>query len=297
MKRKKEKPYFKHDFKARENEKLKRVIFKHGYAGIGIYWCLIEMLYEHQGYLSTKDEDMDMLAYELRIEKEVLFDIIENYELFKKDKNRFYSEKVLERISDMQLKSIVNSQNIKKRWDKIRQLNESDTNVYTNEDTNVLQPNNESNTDVIQNIRIKEYKNNKNVVNKDNKLSSLTTTKNIDIYSYIEDCFGRTLSSVEYEKITSLSSDEEGNYNELKADILKEAVKQAVFQGHKKMSYIQGILNNWKGDGLDTIEAIKEANIKRLALSQRNKSESIDPKIDLSILDEDYDWLNDDSHE
>ena len=39
--------YFSHDYNARADIKIKKVIINHGYEGYGIYWALIEDLYQN----------------------------------------------------------------------------------------------------------------------------------------------------------------------------------------------------------------------------------------------------------
>jgi len=47
MKLKKETFYFSHDYTARSDEKIKNLIYDFGYEGYGIYWSLIEELYQN----------------------------------------------------------------------------------------------------------------------------------------------------------------------------------------------------------------------------------------------------------
>ena len=101
---KKVKNYFSHDFGARNDKKLEKVRFKLGLEGVGLYWCIIECLYENDGYLSL-EEDIDLLAYQLRVDKNLIVDLIENYDLFKKNKNKFYSQSVLNRLEEISNKS------------------------------------------------------------------------------------------------------------------------------------------------------------------------------------------------
>ena len=178
--------YFPHDFNARNDIKLKKVNMQLGLRGIGLYWCIIEYLYENGGYL-TLDEDLDLLAYELRIEKELILNLIENFDLFKKQKNRFYSPSVLTRLEAINEKSNINRQNILKRWQKEREKS----------GTEDIPLNYNSNTTVSQaNYYIKE---NKKEENKRNINNDLTTTDNT-IYSFIEENFGRYCQELNMKK-------------------------------------------------------------------------------------------------
>ncbi len=44
--------YFKHDLDAREDDKMRALIMKHGATGYGIYWMVIEDLYRNKGRLN-----------------------------------------------------------------------------------------------------------------------------------------------------------------------------------------------------------------------------------------------------
>ena len=50
-------------------------------SGIGLYWCIVECLYENNGYLDL--DQINLLAYELRVEKKLIeenFDYVFNFE-------------------------------------------------------------------------------------------------------------------------------------------------------------------------------------------------------------------------
>ena len=79
---------------------------------------------------------------------------------------------------------------------------------------------------------------------------------NKDIYYFIEDNFGRTLSPLEVTEVDEwlLSFNEE---------IIKYAVKKAVLNNKRTFSYVDGILKNWKSCNYKTLQEIKEVEIKR----------------------------------
>lgn len=41
--------YFQHDYNARTDPKLQDVLIEHGAAGLGVFWCVVEQLYEQGG--------------------------------------------------------------------------------------------------------------------------------------------------------------------------------------------------------------------------------------------------------
>lgn len=46
--------HFQHDYNARNDPKLQDVLVTHGAAGIGVFWCIVEQLYEQDGFLPLK---------------------------------------------------------------------------------------------------------------------------------------------------------------------------------------------------------------------------------------------------
>lgn len=127
----KETYYFKHDYNARADRKLVNVIMKYGMEGIGIYWCIVEMLYEEGGYLPL---EYDRITFELRSQYEIVKSIINDFDLFKQDDNKFWSISVIERLDERCEKSIKARESINKRWKKYERI------------TNVLQTNDNRNT-------------------------------------------------------------------------------------------------------------------------------------------------------
>ena len=68
--------WFKHQFRAREDEKLIRLKIKHkSSAPIGVYWQLVELIYENDGYIKS---DIEVIAYQLGDSVELVKDVIDN---------------------------------------------------------------------------------------------------------------------------------------------------------------------------------------------------------------------------
>lgn len=95
--------YFKHDYNARSDKKLYKILKYKKVAGIGIYWCLIEMLYEEGGFM--KFDDIETIADSIFADKKDVIDIIKNFDLFQDDEYKFWSETVLERLERAKIKS------------------------------------------------------------------------------------------------------------------------------------------------------------------------------------------------
>ena len=295
--------YFSHDFNARNDIKLKKLNMQLGLQGIGLYWCIIECLYENDGYL-TLDEDVDLLVYDLKVDRELIINLIDNFDLFKKNKNKFYSQSVLDRLQKITDKSNKNRESVSKRWEKQRNKQdtnedvlkyEKDTNVLPNIyecNTNVLPKENECNTTEIQTkYQIKEKKKEKKKIKenkiKKNKLLTTTTNNNSNlndsIYSFIENSFSRLLSSMEIQKIREWL--EALNNQE---DILRYAVYIAVMNNVPTFAYVDGILKNWKSKGLTTLEQIKQ-NDKKITTNEPKKLDAEKDKL-LNELSN-YNWF------
>ncbi len=71
--------YFSHDYNARSDYKIKKLIIKHGYMGYGLYWAIIEDLYQNENSLKL---DYEIMSYEYRTDPEVLERIVNDYNLF-----------------------------------------------------------------------------------------------------------------------------------------------------------------------------------------------------------------------
>lgn len=88
--------YFTHDFGARNDPKLLAVSRRYGLAGIGLYWCVIEMLYEQGGSLELNS--LDSIGYQLHDDDSIINSLVNDFGLFETDGKMFWSESVNKRI-------------------------------------------------------------------------------------------------------------------------------------------------------------------------------------------------------
>lgn len=88
--------YFQHDYNARNDPKIQRVLMEHGAAGIGIFWCVVEMLYEQGGYMPLND--CKSIAFALHEECKTVQSIINDYDLFCNDGEVFWSQSAIDRL-------------------------------------------------------------------------------------------------------------------------------------------------------------------------------------------------------
>lgn len=111
--------YFSHDYHARDDEKITRMIQKCGIEGYGIFWMLVEKLYEEGGLL---DKDYDALAFALRTDSERIAKVVESG-LFEFRNEKFYSKSVNARLIKRKGKSEMARQSANLRWSKPKKEN------------------------------------------------------------------------------------------------------------------------------------------------------------------------------
>ena len=117
-----------------------------------------------------------------------------------------------------------------------------------------------------------------------NKISLVSVSKDdkkkSNIFDVIEKEFGRTLSPMEYEIIKAWLD------NNIKESLIKEAIKEATFNGVSNLRYIDKILYEWGKKGIKTVKDV-ENNRKKRAKSRDNKSD-----VDLEMVD--WNWFDED---
>jgi len=107
--------YFQHNYNTRSDSKIKKLLHKHGLLGYGLYWAIVEDLYNNANALQLHYES---IAYELRTEKCIVKSIIHDFDLFKIDGGYFSSNGVKRRLEERKDKSTKASNSAKKRWNK-----------------------------------------------------------------------------------------------------------------------------------------------------------------------------------
>jgi hypothetical protein len=124
--------YFSHDYNTRNDQKIKKLISKHGYLGYGLFWAIVEDLYNNANALQL---DYDIIAYDLRTTNELVKSIINDFELFVINDGIFGSMSVQKRLDERDAKSKKASESARYRWDK----NKSDANALpTQSDSNAI---------------------------------------------------------------------------------------------------------------------------------------------------------------
>ncbi len=109
------------------------------------------------------------------------------------------------------------------------------------------------------------------------EVNTSDTKKESDIYELIQKEFGRTIGSIEIEIINAWLE------NNISEDLIKEALKEAVFNGVFNLRYIDKILYKWEKDGIKTVKDVEERR-------KKHNSKKDDSDIDMDIVD--WDWFD-----
>lgn len=138
---------------------------------LGIFWALVEMLYENGGELSADDESLENLAYEWRCEVEKIKIVIFECWLFVVENWKFFSNSVNERLKKIteirEKKSEAWKKWMWKRWWKnntsyntdITPVIENTTDVIENDNTDIT----ESEKPITENNKEKKKEINKEI--------------------------------------------------------------------------------------------------------------------------------------
>lgn len=97
-----------------------------------------------------------------------------------------------------------------------------------------------------------------------------------NIFEILESELGKQLSPIEYEIVKAWKN---SNYSD---EVIKEAIKEAVYNGVANLRYIDKILYEWAKKNIKTKEDV-EKNKKQFREKEKNK------KVDVF----DYDWMED----
>lgn len=112
------------------------------------------------------------------------------------------------------------------------------------------------------------------------QVNNTPSSEKSSIFELIEKEFGRTLSPIEYEIIKAWLDD---NISE---ELIKEALKEATYNGVSNLRYIDKILYEWEKDGIKNAKDVENRRKKR------KSSKPNDDLIDMDIVD--WNWFDED---
>jgi hypothetical protein len=116
MAKRDEKEYFSHDYASRVDDKVKPLIRKHKMLGYGIFWALVEDLYNNANSVKL---DYEGIADDLKCDVETLKSVINDFDLFKIKGDFFYSDSIKRRLKLRKEKSKKAKKSADKRWKKV----------------------------------------------------------------------------------------------------------------------------------------------------------------------------------
>ena len=87
---------------------------KLGIESYGIFWALLELLFNEENKLCI--DDYDALAYSLQCDSNILKQVIEDFDLFVLEDGCFYSKRLNNHIEDINNKSTKAKESASKRW-------------------------------------------------------------------------------------------------------------------------------------------------------------------------------------
>jgi uncharacterized phage protein (TIGR02220 family) len=184
---KKDAYYFPHFSNARHDRKIQRLRKELGIEGYGIYFMLLETLRD-QHDLTFPMKDLDLLADEFGTSEQKIRVTICNYGLFEIDDNElFFSPKMLVFLEPYFKGKEQRRKAIESRWSKKSEVLELELLDNQEDNTAVLLPNYDRNTDVIQSkvkeSKVKESKEEESILNIDEQFDDFSVVR--DIISYL----------------------------------------------------------------------------------------------------------------
>lgn len=251
--------YFPHDYNARSDPKIKKLIRKHGFVGYGIYWAIVEDLYDNANALPT---DYETIAYDFRTDENTIESIIKDFDLFVIEGGEFGSLSIQKRLSARDKKSAKARESARKRWDKIK------------EDANALHS--ESDPNAIKEKKVKESK---------GKEKKVKEKKEPIVYSKeVHDCFLKCLSyfpehlhpNTEIKKNNWLDTLHKLNtIDNLELDLVRKIVKKARADDFWSKNFLS--LTKLRKSNKDDIKFIT-VFYEKFKKGNKSSSNNIDPQ-------------------
>jgi hypothetical protein len=112
----KEAYYFSHDANAKDDPKILKLRMALGWEGYGLFWALVELLRNEGTHRLHKH--YKSIAYALHTKEDHIKSIINDFDLFAKDDDFFWSESLLKRMELKEERSEKMRNAANKRWNK-----------------------------------------------------------------------------------------------------------------------------------------------------------------------------------
>jgi uncharacterized protein YdaU (DUF1376 family) len=112
--------YFSHDINAANDYKIIRLRSKLGAEGYGIYWMLIELLYQNNNALPF---ECDSIAYALQTQCDKIESVVRDFGLFEIEDNVITCPSISRRLTEMNERSEKAKRSAEARWNKSEKAN------------------------------------------------------------------------------------------------------------------------------------------------------------------------------
>jgi len=129
----KEAYYFSHDSNARNDERILELRDEFGWEGYGMFWAIVELLRDSSDY--TLSKSVAMLKQCLNIDKELAESFLNkciDLGLFVENDGRFYSESLMKRMEEIDLKRAKRAEAGRKGGNAKAMLQQSPSNALAN---------------------------------------------------------------------------------------------------------------------------------------------------------------------
>lgn len=260
--------YFQHDYNARSDPKLQAVMIKYGLAGIGAFWCIVEMLYEQDGTLPITS--IPSIAYTLHADEEMLKNIVCKMDLFECNKKFFWSRSVRKRLGIINEISDIRRKAAERRW---KSSKKSDANAMQmqcksnakaqNNDANAMQTECKCNA-----IKEKEIKGNDIKEYNDNNTDNARDAREEELqHQFLS-------NTIVWEQLAmrshKSSSELKMMFEDFKADC------QIRLTQHENLRDIQRHFADWARIQIQQQEKLKQQNERRYKTASERKREAND---------------------
>ena len=154
------KTYLQHQSNSFTDIKIIKMRSKLGMEAYGIFWALLELLFNEENKLCI--DDYSVLAFSLQCDEDKLKSVIEDFDLFVIEDGCFYSKRLNEHIDTINSKSIKAKESASKRWNNANAMRtQSDSNAsrveYSKEDKSKVKKNNKKGVDYYNDISFPDY--------------------------------------------------------------------------------------------------------------------------------------------
>jgi len=138
------KTYLQHQSNSFTDIKIIKMRSKLGMEAYGIFWALLELLFNEENKLCI--DDYSVLAFSLQCDEDKLKSVIEDFDLFVIEDGCFYSKRLNEHIDTINSKSAKAKESASKRWNNANaKRTQSDSNAsrveYSKEDKSKVKKN------------------------------------------------------------------------------------------------------------------------------------------------------------